>query len=123
MSKSTNRWYPSSMYYFAFLMASCALRLGRKPKLKGENPRSKTSVSLCRKACWISRSITVGILNNLFPPFCLCGAPGWKRMRPVLVVSPKFRKRKSKRWSKPLCRQRLPMQRTGVREPWQKLKA
>jgi len=43
----------------------------REQLLKGENPGSKIPVNICKRACWISRSMTVGIPNSLFPPFGL----------------------------------------------------
>ncbi len=67
MSISTTQRYPSSTYCRAVTTASWALRPGRKPKAASLKWGSKIGVSVCRSACWMKRSSTVGIPRERFP--------------------------------------------------------
>jgi hypothetical protein len=58
---------PAAMWRRAASTAWWAERLGRKPKLHSEKPGSKTGVSTCTNACWISRSSAVGTPSSRDP--------------------------------------------------------
>lgn len=87
-SMSTAMLLPSFTIACTCLIAWCALRPGRKPKLEFENVGSNIGVSTWATACWMTRSMTVGIPNMRLPPPCLGistlrTACGW--YRPSLI--------------------------------------
>ena len=67
-STSTTTRLPDWTYARAALTASCARRPGRNPWLCSLKVGSIRGCSTCSSACWISRSITVGMPSSRWLP-------------------------------------------------------